>query len=185
MQSTVNPNELNERFSRGACQLIDVREPVEHAEMHIPGARLIPLGELQRRVSEISRDLPVVIHCRSGKRGEAALATLKALGFTEVVNLAGGILAWRDAGMAVARADKKVFPLMQQVQLIIGLGTLAGAILAMTVDPAWIWLCVVFGAGVSIAGATGWCALAMLVSRMPWNRVDGRSACAGKSCTVC
>ncbi len=184
MQSTLTPAELNQRLSMGACQLIDVREPVEHAEMHIPGARLIPLGELSRRVSEISPDLPVVIHCRSGKRGESALAALRAHGFTRVENLEGGILAWRSAGLPVGRAEKKVFPLMQQVQLIIGIGILAGGVLALTVDPAWVWLCLFFGAGVTMAGATGWCALAMLVSRLPWNRVSGES-CSGKSCSAC
>lgn len=184
MQSTITPKDLNARFACGSCQLIDVREPVEHAEMHIPGARLIPLGELQGRAGEISRDLPVVIHCRSGKRGEQAVATLEGLGFSGVGNLAGGILAWKEAGLPVDRAAKKVFPLMQQVQLVIGLGILTGAALALAVDPAWVGLCAFFGAGLTLAGATGWCGLAMLLSRMPWNRVDGHSAGPVRNCSV-
>lgn len=184
MQTTTSPAELNERFSRGSCQLIDVREPVEHAEMYIPGARLIPLGELEKRASEISKDLPVVIHCRSGKRGEQALSKLKALGFPQVENLTGGILAWKEAGLPVKSSEQKVFPLMQQVQLIIGAGVWLGVILALTVHPYWAFLCAFFASGLLLAGSTGWCGLAILLSKMPWNRVEGQACCTPKNCAV-
>lgn len=173
MPTTITAAQLNPLLSPGRCQLVDVREPVEYAEEHISEARLIPLGELEKRASELTQDLPVVVHCRSGKRGEQALAKLQALGFAQVQNLEGGILAWKEAGLPVATSPKKVFPLMQQVQLSIGLGVLTGVALSLMVHPYWVFLSAFFGAGLVFAGSTGWCGLAILLSKMPWNRVAG------------
>ena len=169
---TILPKELKSLLASGCC-LVDVREPVEHAEEHIVGAKLTSLSQLEKRAAEIDRSDPVIVMCRSGKRGAEALKKLQALGIHEVRNLEGGILAW-----------KKVFPLMQQVQLTIGLGVLTGAILALTVHPNWVFLCAFFGAGLTFAGSTGWCGLAILMSKMPWNRVSGQSCCASGNCST-
>lgn len=180
---TIQPRELQPLLS-GECCLIDVREPVEHAEMRIPAAKLIPLGQLEQRVQEIDRGLPVIVMCRGGKRGAEAMNKLKALGITQVRNLEGGILGWKEAGLPVVTSGKKGLPLMQQVQLTIGLGVLTGAILALTVHPNWVFLCAFFGAGLTMAGSTGWCGLAILMSKMPWNRVPGQSSCADGNCST-
>jgi rhodanese-related sulfurtransferase len=185
MQTTsqsILPAELKSLLSTGCC-LVDVREPVEYAEEHITGAKLIPLGQLERRKSEIDRSQPLVFMCRSGKRGGEALKKLQALGFTSVRNLEGGILAWKAAGLPVGTSGKKVLPLMQQVQLTIGLGVLTGAILSVTVNPNWVFLCAFFGAGLTMAGSTGWCGLAILMSKMPWNRVASQTCCATGNCS--
>ncbi len=186
MQTTsqsILPTDLKSLLSTGCC-LVDVREPVEYAEEHITGAKLIPLGQLEKRVAEIDRNSPLVLMCRSGKRGGEALKKLQALGFTSGRNLEGGILAWKAAGLPVGTSGKKVLPLMQQVQLTIGLGVLTGAILSLTVNPNWVFLCAFFGAGLTMAGSTGWCGLAILMSKMPWNRVAGQSCCASGNCST-
>lgn len=79
-------------------QLIDVREPHEHAEGHL-GGLLIPLAEVAGRVAELRGDMPVVVHCRSGKRSAAAIGTLRSLHPSpqNLLNLEGGILAWESA----------------------------------------------------------------------------------------
>lgn len=179
----IPPVELKSLLANDCC-LVDVREPVEHAEEHIAGAKLIPLGQLEKRAAEIDRSAPVVVMCRSGKRGMEALKKLEALGISNVRNLEGGMLAWKAAGLPVAKGDQKVFPLMQQVQLTIGLGVLTGAILALTVHPNWVFLCAFFGAGLTMAGSTGWCGLAILMSKMPWNRVAGQTSCATGNCST-
>jgi rhodanese-related sulfurtransferase len=181
--SSILPTELNHLLSTGCC-LVDVREPVEYAEEHISGAKLIPLGQLERRASEIDRNQPLVVMCRSGKRGAEGLKKLEALGFTAGRNLEGGILAWKAGGLPVAKCSKKVLPLMQQVQLTIGLGVLTGAILALTVNPNWVFLCAFFGAGLTFAGSTGWCGLAILLSKMPWNRIDGQTCSSSGNCST-
>lgn len=179
---SISSPELKSLLSTGCC-LVDVREPVEHAEHHIDGAKHIPLGQLEKRIGEIDRDAPVVVMCRGGKRGMEALKKLEGLGFKDVKNLEGGILAWEEAGHAVNQSDKKVFPLMQQVQLTIGIGVLIGAVLALTVHPYWVFLCAFFGAGLTMAGSTGWCGLALLMSKMPWNRVASQSCSASGNCS--
>jgi rhodanese-related sulfurtransferase len=180
---TILPKQLKSLLSSGCC-LVDVREPVEHAEEHIVGAKLIPLGQLEKRAAEIDRSAPVIVMCRSGKRGADALKKLEALGIHEARNLEGGMLAWKEAGLPVGTGAKKVFPLMQQVQLTIGLGVLTGAVLALTAHPNWVFLCAFFGAGLTMAGSTGWCGLAILMSKMPWNRVSGQSCCASGNCSI-
>ncbi len=183
MNPIITASELKSLQSTGVT-LVDVREPVEYAEAHIPGAALIPLGELERRAGEIDRSQPVVVMCRSGKRAGQAVAKLETRGFTGLRNLDGGILAWQAAGLPVARAEKKVFPLMQQVQIIIGSGVLAGVILSRLVHPDFIWLSAFFGAGLVFAGTSGWCGLAILMSKMPWNRVPGQPCGTARSCST-
>jgi rhodanese-related sulfurtransferase len=179
-KSTLIPSELKSLLPNGCC-LIDVREPVEYAEEHIPGSQLIPLGQLEQQLPKIDRSKPLVVMCGSGKRGGEALKKLASLGIHNAQNLEGGILAWKAAGFSVRVGDKMKFPLMQQVQLTIGLGVLIGAVLSLTVHPNWVCLCAFFGAGLTFAGSTGWCGLAILMSKMPWNRVPCQSCCgAGK-----
>ncbi len=180
----ITPVELKSLLANGNCCLVDVREPVEHSEAHVAGARLIPLGQLEQRVAEIDRTCPVVVMCQGGKRGAEAQAKLAKLGLTDVRNLDGGILAWQSAGLPVTESARKVLPLMRQVQLTIGLGVLTGVVLSKLVDPNFIYLSAFFGAGLVFAGSTGWCGLAILMSKMPWNHVPGQNSCASGNCSL-
>lgn len=76
-------------------QLIDVREDFEYEMSNLNG-ELIPLGGILIETDKISKDKPVVIMCRSGKRSAMAVMQLEAQGFTNLYNLQGGILAWAD-----------------------------------------------------------------------------------------
>jgi len=78
--------------------ILDVREPAEYAEFNI-GAKLVPLGKIQAmQVDEIEdwKDSEVFIHCRSGKRSATACMFLETMGFTNTVNVEGGMLAWQE-----------------------------------------------------------------------------------------
>ena len=76
--------------------LIDVREPHEYQICNIPAAKLIPLGEVGKRLGELDPEADIVIHCKSGMRSARACGILKAAGFKQVRNMKGGILAWSD-----------------------------------------------------------------------------------------
>jgi sulfur dioxygenase len=80
----------------GAVQILDVREPEEFKGPlgHIKGAQLIPLGELAKRTGELSKETPIVALCRAGGRSAQATVILQKAGFTQVANLAGGMLRW-------------------------------------------------------------------------------------------
>jgi rhodanese-related sulfurtransferase len=77
--------------------LIDVREPREYAEAHVPGAVLIPMGQLASRLEEVPKDRTVYVICRSGNRSGAMGPLLDANGY-ESVNVVGGTAAWVRAG---------------------------------------------------------------------------------------
>jgi rhodanese-related sulfurtransferase len=88
----------------GTCAVIDVRAPFEHGAGRIPGATNIPLDELMNRVSELHDKETVYVHCRSGGRSAMAAQLLQQLGIKgDVVNVAGGLLAWEQAGFPVEK----------------------------------------------------------------------------------
>jgi sulfur dioxygenase len=97
----IQPRVLEEH--QGPVQILDVREQSEFSGPlgHIPGAILIPLGELTARSGELAKDRPIVAVCRAGSRSAQAIATLRQAGFTDLANLAGGMLRWRAEGCAV------------------------------------------------------------------------------------
>jgi adenylyltransferase/sulfurtransferase len=93
----ITPVEVKGKIDRGdKFQLIDVREPHEWQIGHIPQAKLIPLGELPKRLNELDRDVELVAHCKSGMRSAKACNILRENGFKNVSNMKGGILAWSD-----------------------------------------------------------------------------------------
>lgn len=155
----------------GEAVLIDVREPAEHAAQHIPGARLQPLG------SVCCDDLPategkILIHCQKGARGSNACQKLMAeKDGLEIYNIQGGIEAWQQAGLPVQSSGRKTLPLDRQVQITIGLSVLIFSLLGYFLHPVYSFGAAFFGAGLLNAGLTGWCGLAKLMARMPWNQV--------------
>ena len=87
----------------GGALLIDVREPEEYAEGHIPGITLIPMSEVQDRLAELPRDQPLVLTCRSGNRSATVAEFLRGQGYDQVYSMQGGIVAWEGAGQPVER----------------------------------------------------------------------------------
>jgi adenylyltransferase/sulfurtransferase len=93
----IDPTEVKQKIDRGDdFVLIDVREPHEYQICSIPTAKLIPLGEVQKRLSELNPSDEFVMHCKGGTRSAKAVEMLKQAGFKRVRNMKGGILAWSD-----------------------------------------------------------------------------------------
>jgi hydroxyacylglutathione hydrolase len=100
----IEVGELNDLLEHGSCPLVvDVREDWEYESGHIPGARLISLGELTRRVSELDPKQPVALICASGSRSQSAAVLLGQKGFETVYNVIGGMYAWAGRGLPVER----------------------------------------------------------------------------------
>ncbi len=92
----ITATELKRRQDRGEkLFILDVREPHEYQICNLNG-KLIPLGELPRRVNELDSSVEMVVHCRSGKRSADAIHFLQTAGFKKLWNLKGGVLAWAD-----------------------------------------------------------------------------------------
>jgi rhodanese-related sulfurtransferase len=98
----IDVGQLRQRLAaEPAPFLLDVREPWEYQEGHVPGAQLIPLGELEQRVNEVPRDRPILAICHSGQRSLAAAGYLQQLGYPTVSNVDGGTAAWIERGYPV------------------------------------------------------------------------------------
>jgi len=102
---TVTPNQAAELFANKQAIIVDVREQDEWDEQHIEGAIFIPLDQVESRIGELAqyKDSRIIMQCRSGRRSDIAGTTLIKAGFSDVVNLEGGILAWDAQGLATVR----------------------------------------------------------------------------------
>ncbi len=193
--TTISPQELAVRQGRGEVRdLIDVRTPVEFREVHIAFARNVPLDRLEPQALMTARNgtsqQPLYVICRSGNRANQACEKFVGAGFTNVVNVAGGTLAWEQAGLPVARG-KTAISLERQVRIAAGLLVLTGAALGYFVNLNWIGLSAFVGAGLVFSGITDTCGMGMLLARMPWNQVaqqpsekkeSSDASCSTKSC---
>lgn len=177
------------KLEDGGVVLIDVREPFERAAAYIPGSHAAPLSVFDAAaILESYPGKQVIFHCKSGTRSaDAAKRYAQATGETATWLLAGGIDAWRAAGLPVERSDHAPkLDIMRQVQMIAGGLVLIGTLLGVFVHAAFLILAGFVGGGLFFAGATGWCGMAVLLGGMPWNRLPGepsKATCAtGNSC---
>jgi len=171
----ISPSAFNEVLqtekNNNTVDFINVCTTAEYREKHINGVRSVPLDELEKHLGEFKDKKTIYIHCRSGARGKRAIETLASLGVqAELVNVEGGILAWEEAGYATNFFTKGKIPLMRQVFLVAGLLVFIGSVCGFMVSKNFFFISLFVGAGLTISGATGWCGMAILLSKMPWNK---------------
>ncbi len=163
----IGPKDLAENTAESV--LLDVRSPIEFETEHIPNSINVPLSELEARCEEVPRQGQLVVICRSGKRAERGAYALSGKGFQPKV-LEGGLVAWRKAGLPVNEGKKRL-PIERQIQLLVGIGVLTGVLLAVFVNPWFLIIPGFFGAGLTFAGLSGTCALAIMLGKAPWNKL--------------
>jgi phage shock protein E len=101
----ISAQELSEKLKTSARPLlIDVRQPEEYREAHISGAKLIPLGDLDKRMKELPLEKEIVCVCASGSRSRSATKMLSAAGYN-VFNMNGGMSTWQRAGLPVKKGS--------------------------------------------------------------------------------
>lgn len=163
---------LKEVLEEGKGTLVDVREYGEFAGGRVSDARLMPLGDLETRHKELDHDKPIYVMCRTGRRSAEAQKKLKALGFTNVINVVGGLEAWKSEDLPVERDEKAPWAIERQVRFVAGLIVLTGVVLAALVHPYLIGISAFVAAGLVFSAVTDSCAMGMLLLKMPWNRVS-------------
>ncbi len=173
--ATITASALHELLQDNASQnIIDVRTPVEFAEVHVPAAKSVPLDSLKPETlhesQHFSIEKPVYILCRSGQRAAKAAEQLARAGYPSSIVVEGGTLAWIEAGLPVTRGTTKLISLERQVRITAGLIVLSGVLLSQFVNPAFIWLSGFVGAGLTFAGITDWCGMGLLLAKAPWNQ---------------
>lgn len=170
MTTQISATELNARIAAGhRYQIVDVRSAQEYAEGHLPGALNLPMEQAEARVDDMHPHDPVVLVCQNGRRAHMTCDLLKPHR-GDLLVLDGGTAAWVQAGLPVVKSVATRLPIMRQVQLGAGLMILTGTLLSLFVHPAWIAMAIFVGAGLTVAGATGFCGMAVLLGKMPWNR---------------
>ena len=168
---TISPQRAASFLKDGAI-LVDIREQDEHARERIAGAQHLPLSRLEDAELALHDGHPVIFHCRSGGRTAANVGRLAArAGDCEAFIVEGGLDAWRKAGLPVVVDRRQPIDIQRQVQIGAGSLALSGTLLGALVSP-WFFLVPGFvGAGLLFAGLTGFCGMAKLLMRAPWNRL--------------
>jgi rhodanese-related sulfurtransferase len=173
----IAPADAARRLAAGELYVVDVRTEVEHAAVHAQGVAHVPLDQFDpAAVIRQANGRPIACICKSGARGAKAAQRLADAGAPKVLNVAGGTTAWEHAGLPVERSSK-VIPLERQVFIGAGTLVLTGVALAWLVHPYWIGLSAFVGAGLMFSGLTGFCGMAIVLARMPWNRNLINKAC--------
>lgn len=104
---TITAPEAAARFQSGELKLVDVRESAELAELRVPGALHVPLGQLDQRIRELARGQPVAFLCASGRRSAIAARAATNAGI-DAANVKGGIAAWARAGLPLIEGREDV-----------------------------------------------------------------------------
>lgn len=166
------PERLSELLTEHPeLRILDVRTPGEYEAVHIRGAYNVPLDTLGEHGPEIRVHVnePVVLVCQSGQRARRAEEALKLAGMPNLHVLDGGVNGWIGAGLPVERGQERL-SLERQVRIIAGALAALGGLLAVGVSPFFGVLSAFIGGGLVFAGVTDTCGMAMVLSKLPYNR---------------
>ena len=158
--------------------IIDVRERDEYELEHVKHSINVPLSAfttLAPGVLNQLKDREIVFMCRSGARATQASEQAKGMGYNDAHTYnvyPGGIVAWSKAGNPVQKGAKAPLTLVRQMQIIVGSLLVVFASLGAFVN-SWFGIATIgFGAGLLLAGVTGNCAVAAILTKAPWNKAD-------------
>jgi rhodanese-related sulfurtransferase len=174
LERTIEVSDMEELLHNGnAVKIIDVRTPAEYHSIHIPGSYNVPLDQLPEHKTELANaiQVPVILICRSGARAEQAAKIFDTTSLEHVHILRGGISAWEQAQKPVNRG-KQLWSMERQVRFV------AGSIVLLSVLGSWFvrkplaLLAGFVGAGLVYSGLTDTCGMAILLSKLPYNRAN-------------
>ncbi|MGI9615446.1 MAG: rhodanese-like domain-containing protein [Acidimicrobiales bacterium] len=169
----IDANQLRQLLDQDPdLRILDVRTGGEFETVHIPGSYNVPLETLGEHVRDLADvEHPVVLVCQSGGRAGQAHEKLSTAGKTTLHILDGGMGAWQSAGGDVARGDSNRWAMDRQVRLVAGALALV-AVLASIFVPRAKWLAGGVGAGLAYSAVSDTCAMAAVLSKVPYNRTD-------------
>ncbi len=185
---TVIPAAELKKIAGTGGRIVDVRTAVEHQTQHLlrphdhtPLDQLNPADFMLRR--GLDRDAPVYFLCRSGMRARTAAENFAAAGYKNVYVIDGGITACEACGEPVSggnaspTAGSGVISLERQVRIAAGALVALGALSGYALHPAFYLLSFLVGAGLVYAGVTDHCGMALILTKAPWNKNVGATAC--------
>ncbi|MAG55858.1 MAG: sulfurtransferase [Planctomycetes bacterium] len=173
MTQTVSPADCADLTSRGSCFVVDVRTPAEYAEAHLEGAANAPLADVERLLPELrarAGDHRLVLVCRTGQRATLAKEKLARAGLEAAVVLDGGMASWSAEGRPVV-GGRRGMVIERQVRIAAGALVVLGVALGLWVHTGFLALAAFVGCGLVFAGVTDTCGMALLLAKLPHNRV--------------
>jgi rhodanese-related sulfurtransferase len=183
---TIRPEALKSTYnldlSDSDLLIIDVREPFEYAHERIPHSINVPLNEIGKKDFSVFKNKTVVFHCRSGNRTKLNEQILASTSFKQKYCLDGGLIAWKAAGLPTEKMAVAPIDIMRQVQVIVSTMILSGLGLSHFISPYFLALPLIAGIGLMVAGLTGFCGMAILLSHAPWNKAAARNCQQAKCC---
>ncbi|MDB2682843.1 rhodanese-like domain-containing protein [Alphaproteobacteria bacterium] len=169
MKKNLSPLQAIDLLKKNQAILIDVREADEFKAEHIAWAISLPLTSFETDFTQLDlpKEIKIIFQCFKGSRGQKACDIIckNPSCENEIFNLEGGIIAWKEAGLSIVKAgSSSKLSLFRQVQIIVG------GLVALFVLLGFPSISALLGLALCFAGITGWCGLAMLLSKMPWNK---------------
>lgn len=174
MQS-ISVQELKSKYANDeSINLIDVRTPVEAREMHIAFSKLYPLDALQpeqvKEELDLNEEQTLYIICQSGTRSKQACKQFENAGIMNICFVEGGTKAWDEAGYELIRG-KKGISLERQVRIAAGFLVVLGISLGFGIHWSFYGISAFVGCGLMFAGITDTCGMAIMLAKMPWNKI--------------
>jgi rhodanese-related sulfurtransferase len=166
----IDAETLKNWLDKNQVNLVDVREPGEYAGEHIPGAKLASLSKFNPQEIKQMGDKQIVLYCQSGNRSGKAAKQLLNAGVEPVIHLKGGLPTWKQAGYEIEKNKNAPISIMRQVQIVAGTLVFTGTILGAFVSPWFLILSGFVGAGLTFAGISGTCGMAILLAKLPYNQ---------------
>lgn len=165
--------ELHEVMKDGqSIQIVDVREMPEYAADRISASANVPLSQLKSHADRVSRERPIFLVCESDSRANQAGRKFEAMGFNDLTVLKGGLNSWRKESYPLETGQAAVWAMDRQVRFTAGLVILWGIIFSYLIHPLFVLISIFIGAGLVFSAVTDWCGMAILLGKMPWNRVQ-------------
>lgn len=162
----------NEFKVNTGAQCLDVRESAEYAQTRLENFNLCSLSDLsEKSVAALDQSKTTYLLCRSGNRACQAGERLEKMGFSDVRVIEGGLGAWELSGRNVVKGTSKVWALERQVRFAAGFLVIVGLVLSVMMHPGWVFLSGFVAAGLVFSAVTDTCGMAMVLARMPWNRL--------------
>jgi rhodanese-related sulfurtransferase len=176
MTQVITVTQATDMIKNGEAVLIDVREADEFKSEHIAYALSVPLSNLEEgfKFLDIPKNKTILFQCLKGTRGQMACERIQGLKTCQnnIANIEGGIEAWKQKGLPVISSAVKQagISIFRQVQIIIGFLVALMVFIGFTGMSLAFIVAGILGGALFVAGLTGWCGLAMLLSKMPWNK---------------
>ncbi len=161
--------------------ICDIRTPQEFAREHIPSSINVPMDQLKSFDFSKFREKNMLFLCHSGMRTRNAMHIISAKNFSQAACLEGGLEKWKEAGLPVEKNTNIPIDIMRQVQIIAGSMILIGLLGFAFISKYFLLLPLVVSIGQIIAGLTGFCGMAKLLARLPFNKFSVASSTCAKN----